>query len=62
MKASSEKIRDTVHTVAVASDLVSAVVMKIAGNDVSNQLNNSPITRSLVSDLAVSEIRAQLKV
>lgn len=62
MKASSEKIRDTVHTVAVVSDLVSAVVMKIAGNDVSNQLNNSPITRSLVSDLAVAEIRAQLKV
>ncbi len=62
MSISSEKIRNTVHTTAVASELVAAVVMNIAGNDISNQLNNSPVTRKLVSQMAVSQIRSNLKV
>lgn len=62
MKASPDKIKSTVHTVAVISDLVGAVVTGIAGNDISNHLNKSPITRKLVGKAAVAHVLNKHKV
>lgn len=62
MTASIEQTRSTVHTVAVAAELVGAVITKIAGNDISNRLNDSPLTRALVSNVATSHILSTLKV
>lgn len=51
----------TAVTVANVIELVSAVVHEVAGNEISNQLNNSPLTREAVGQLVMARINQNFK-
>lgn len=46
-------------TVGNAAELVANVITEIAGNDISNTVNNSPVTRDMVRSLVI--VRLQRK-
>lgn len=56
----SHRVRTAV-TVGNLIDLVFAVVHEIAGNDISNQLNGTPLTREGVGQLVLAEINSNFK-
>lgn len=44
----------TLLTLANAAELVRVVVQDISGNEISNQIDGSPLTRAVIYDLAQS--------
>lgn len=52
---------ETAVTVGNIIELTHAIIHEIAGNDISSQLNGSPITREAVGQLVLSKINAKYK-
>lgn len=50
----------TAVTLANAGELTANIIKEIAGNDVSNSLNNNVITRDLIVNMACRRINANL--
>ena len=55
-----KKTIDNTVTIANATDLVSDIVLKISGNDVSNSLNGAVVKRPLIFTMEQSVIRQKL--
>jgi hypothetical protein len=55
-----EKIPTTVTAIGNAVEVVSRVIVNIAGNDISSNYNGEHITLDTVRDLAVARINANL--
>ena len=55
-----QRERESQVTLANANELVAHVVMEVAGNDVSNTLNGSRITSSVIKTLAQARFRDHL--
>jgi len=47
-------------TLANAGEIISSVIKEIAGNDISNSINGSKITTSIIQSLAYQNITKQL--
>lgn len=50
--------KQTVQTIANATALATAVVNQIAGNEVANTLNGSPVNKAALDELIGSRIHA----
>ena len=51
--------KSTVNTVANAIALSTAIVQRLAGNEVANTLDGHPVNRSMLDALIASRINAQ---
>ena len=60
MAGMEEKIVQSMVTLANASTIVCEVISRIAGNDISNTIKNSPINRSAISAIAMSRFAENL--
>lgn len=52
--------KDTVNTVANAVSLATAIVQRLAGNEVANTLDGAPVNRQVLDQLIASRINANL--
>jgi hypothetical protein len=57
-----EKVRSTVYTVGLGAELVARVVAEVAGNDISNTINNVPATLPVIGQIATARFQADLKL
>lgn len=57
----AKKVLDNSLVMASAADLTANIILKIAGNDVSNSLNGARINRPLICAIAQSRIAQNLK-
>jgi hypothetical protein len=59
------KINETVHETALvlanAGELASAIISKIAGNDISTAVNGSPLTRGMIQNLVSRGIQKSIE-
>lgn len=62
MKASSEKVRNTVSSTAVGAAITASVVMEVVGNDVASELNQAPVTLKTVTQIALSRFQTKLHI
>lgn len=53
----SKHSETTLLTLANAAELVAVVVTEIAGNEVSSQINGSPLTRAVIHDMAMTSFQ-----
>jgi len=52
--------KDTVNTVANAVSLATAIVQRLAGNEVANTLDGQPVNRQVLDQLIASRINANI--
>jgi hypothetical protein len=57
----SSNIDKSALTLANAAQLVSNVIIDIAGNDISNSINGSTITKNIIHSLAFQRIAGKLE-
>lgn len=50
----------TLTTLANASELVASVVQEVVGNDLADTINGTPLTRTVIYNLAQSKIQSVL--
>jgi len=55
-----QKSVETLATLANGAELVAAIAFEVLGNEVADTLNGSPITRSVVYNLAQTRFQASL--
>jgi hypothetical protein len=53
----SKHSETTLLTLANGAELVAIVVQELAGNEVASQINGSPLTRSVIHDMAVTSFQ-----
>lgn len=61
MITTNERIIGSLSPVANATELVVEVVKRVAGNDVANTLNGSPITSATLRTLIASRLKRNLE-
>jgi len=59
---SKAKAVNSAITLANAAELAAHVIIDVAGNDISNSINGSPITLSQLRNIALSRIQQKLKL
>ena len=57
-----EKAKKSTVTLANATELVSQIVLNIAGNDISDSLSGSTVTLNTIRSLAQARIQSNLKL
>lgn len=61
MSTKNERVLGSLSPLANATELVVEVVKNVAGNDVANTLNGSPITSDTLRTLIASRIKRNLE-
>lgn len=60
----NQEISNTVHATALvlanAGELVSAILSKVAGNDISTAINGSPISKDMIQNLVRQKLEKAL--
>ena len=59
--ADCQKVVTSAVTLAVIADITATLIPEIAGNDVGVSINNSPITKNALVNMAVTRINQKLK-
>lgn len=62
MQTSPQKMRSTVYAVGLGAELVARTVIEIAGNDISDSINKTPVTPAIIGQIAAARFQAQLNV
>ena len=52
----NQKEHESSLILANAGELAAAVIKRVAGNDISNAINNSPLTREMIQNLTFRKI------
>ena len=57
----TERQKRSVIVLANAAEITSSIIRDIAGNDISNSINNSPITRDVIQMLTMQRVVKKLE-
>lgn len=57
----NEQLHETVLVLANAAELTSAVIKRVAGNDISTAINGSSVTREMVQNLMLRDMTKTLR-